>query len=189
MLHHPRLSCANLWAATAALYRDSRAARLRDVKSPSQLAGVGTGSRIQPAGIYEPRAWASGHVVVPKEGGEQGLRCSEILVISFLLGWLHASLSRAHSRFASGCGPNRLAAQGWSPRSVRVCVHTVDAHSMPIYHMADCCRVHLRGSHDSHAARTGLRLPAGSRSRTSHANLVEMRLMERPGFMDQAHAP
>jgi hypothetical protein len=70
-----------------------------------------------------------------------------------------------------------------------VCVHTVDAHSMPIYHMADCCRVHLRGSHDSHAARTGLRLPAGSRSRTSHANLVEMRLMERPGFMDQAHAP
>lgn len=124
MLHHPRLSCANLWAATAALYRDSRAARLCDVQSPSQLAGVATGSRIQPAGIYEPRAWASGHVVVPKEGGYQGLRCSESLVISFLLGLLHASLSWTHSRFASGCGPNRLAAQGWSPRRGRVCAYS-----------------------------------------------------------------
>lgn len=82
---------------------------------------------------------------------------------------------------------------GWRPKvgvlAECVCVRAVDGRSMSVYHMADCCRLHLRESHDSHAARTGLRLPAGSRSRTSHVNLVKMRLMERPGFMDQTHDP
>jgi hypothetical protein len=108
-LHHPRLSCANSWAATAALHRESQEGRPRvHCQGRRVRDGRGrTGSRIQPAGIYEPVPGLLDTLFVPKVAGNQGTRFEKSLVISSCQDGCMASPSWAHSRFASGYGPNR----------------------------------------------------------------------------------
>jgi hypothetical protein len=91
MLHHPRLSCANSWAATAALHRESQEGRPR-VRCRGRRVRDGrgrTGSRIQPAGIYEPVPGLLDTLFVPKVAGNQGDTVREIPGHLILPGWLH----------------------------------------------------------------------------------------------------
>jgi hypothetical protein len=107
MLHHPRLLCANSWAATAALHRDLRAARVHDVKWPSQQAGVEQGRGFNPRGSTN-RCLGFWTRCCAKSRRRPGATMSRNPghVISAGMGACEPVLGR----FAKGCGPNRLAA-------------------------------------------------------------------------------
>jgi hypothetical protein len=82
-----------------------------------------------------------------------------------------ASPSWAHSRFASGYGPNRQEALLDSSERAHACACQFNIH------IAGHCRMHRESSHNSHAARLLLTLPAGSR-KTSHEPLKRSALLE-----------
>jgi hypothetical protein len=113
-----------------------------------------TGSRIQPAGIYEPVPGLLDTLFVPKVAGNQGTRCKKPLVISTCQDGCMASPSWAHSRFASGYGPNRQEALLDSSERAHACACQFNIH------IAGHCRMRREfltqqpcGSPAAHAAR------------------------------------
>jgi hypothetical protein len=96
--------------------------RVRSVEVAESAGRGQTGSRIQPAGIYEPVPGLLDMLFVPKVAGYQGTRFKKSLVISAGQGCCMASPSWAHSRFASGYGPNRQEALLDCSERMRMCV-------------------------------------------------------------------
>jgi hypothetical protein len=149
----PMISSANLWADTAALRRDSRAARVR--MSGPRVSRQGSNRVMSIGGDLRTGAWASGHVVCAKSSIDWGRDIKKSLTM--LLGFLHSSLYWAHSRFASGCGPNRRTC--WIPLSMLSMSTWLN-----LYH------THLAPSHGSHAAHILLKRLAGSH-KMAHTSL------------------
>jgi hypothetical protein len=109
MLHHPRLLCANSWAAAAALHCDSRTVRVEQ-NQVTETAGMEQSADSTRGDLREPVPGLLDTLFEPKVASDQGGVLLQNPGHLILLGSLPASPSWAHSRFASGCGPNRQVA-------------------------------------------------------------------------------
>lgn len=109
MLHHPRLLCANSWAAAAALHCDWQVARVEE-DQVTKTAGMEQSADSTRGDLREPVPGLLDTLFEPKVASDQGAVLSRNPGHLILLGSLHASPSWAHSRFASGCGPKRQVA-------------------------------------------------------------------------------
>jgi hypothetical protein len=143
------LMCELVGGYSGPASRHRKAARMFALsKSPSQPAGVKQGRGLT-AGIYEPVPGLLDTLFVPKVAGNQGTRFKKSLVISRCQDCCKASPSWAHSRFASGYGPNRQ--ESLLGCSERMCIQY--SHSWPWPHAWKARTQQPCGSHAAQATR------------------------------------